>query len=188
MKDKLYEKTENGYILRQRKTTAIVVIVCIICLGLMVVGEWVVDKPQVLNIWIVGGLSLAFIAIIALVLRTECSYLVIVDKGVYWHSPLSRTNFIAWKDIRDWGIAHQRTRYSTVYCLYFSKKPLKSTSRGSNKKIPLYCKTVLYIDIEFSDFFTFQHTKVIPFCLQRLSSNTDVPTMFTSDHVKIFQK
>ena len=188
MKDKLYEKTENGYILRQRKTTAIVVIVCIICLGLMVVGEWVVDKPQVLNIWIVGGLSLAFIAIIALVLRTECSYLVIVDKGVYWHSPLSRTNFIAWKDIRDWGIAHQRTRYSTVYCLYFSKKPLKSTSRGSNKKIPLYCKTVLYIDIEFSDFFTFQHTKVIPFCLQRLSNNTDVLTMFTSDHVKIFQK
>ena len=120
MKDKLYEKTENGYILRQRKTTAIVVIVCIICLALMVVGEWAVDKPQALNIWVVGGLLLAFIAIIALVLRTECSHLVIVNEGVYWHSPLSRTNFIAWKDIRDWGITHQRTRYSTVYCLYFS--------------------------------------------------------------------
>ena len=187
MKDKLYEKTENGYILRQRKTTAIVVIVCIICLGLMVVGEWVVDKPQVLNIWIVGGLSLAFIAIIVLVLHTECRRLLIVDEGVYCHAPLARIKFIDWKDIRDWGITHQRTRYSSVYRLYFSKKPLQATSRGKNKKIPLYRKTVLYIDIEFGDFSTFQRYKVISYCLRHLSSNNDVPNMFTSDYVKILQ-
>lgn len=187
MKDKLYEKTENAYILRQRKTTAIVVVVCVVCFGLIALVEWTIDKPQPLNIWIIAALLLAFVVIPVAVLRTECGYMVLVEKGIYFHRPLARTKFMAWEDVQDWGIAHHRTRYSIAYDLYFSKVTLKSTHHGRNKKIPTTYKNVIYIHIEPDDLSALQGTGIISFCYRYLSRNIKTEkksvSMFTSDLV-----
>ncbi len=189
MENTIYEKTEKGYILRQRTSSAIIVVVCIICFGLILLfkalSKWVADEPQALNIGVEAGLFLVCVSVAIAVLRTECGHMIVAEKGVYFHRPLARTKFIAWEDVRDWGIAHQRTHYNSVYDLYFSTEILKPTRYGKNKRIPITYKKVIYIIVEIHDLSLLQHTRVIPFCRQHLrgdnkSEKKFVP-MFTSD-------
>jgi len=184
MQNAIHEKTEEGYILRQRTASAIVVVVCIICFGLIllfeVLSKWTAEESS--NIWIVAGLFLACLAIAIAVLRAECGYMVVTDKGIYFHRPLARAKFIAWEDVRDWGIAHQRTRYCKVYNLYFSTKVLMPARAGKNKKIPITHKETIYIAIEVNDLSSLQRTGVISFCRQQLrEDNKMFVPMFISD-------
>ncbi len=184
MQNTIYEKTENGYILRQRTSSAIVVVVCVICLGLILpfeaLGKWAADEPQTLNSWVIVGVFLAWVAIAIAVLRTECGHMVVTEKGVYFHRPLARTKFIAWEDVRDWGIAHQRTRYSWVYDLYFSTEDLMPTRRGKNKKIPKTYKKAIYISVEINDLPSLQRTGAISFCRQHLRGDNKTGEKFVS--------
>lgn len=189
MENTIYEKTEQGYILRQRNTAVAVVVVCIIGLGLIfpldALAKWAADEPQTLNAGVVVGLFLACVAVAIAVLRTEWGHMVIDEKGIYFHKPLARTKFIAWEDVRDWGIAHKRTRYSWVYDLYFSTVSLKPTRHGRNKKIPMTYKKAIYIRVEANDLPSLRRTGAISFCRQRLrednkSAKNFIP-MFISD-------
>ncbi len=186
----IYEKNEKGYILRQRTASATVVIVCVIGFGLIltleVLAKWVADKPHPLNVWwIVVGVFLACVAVVTAVLRTECGHIVVAEEGIYFRRPLARTKFIAWENVLDWGVAHQRTRYSSVYDLYFSTEVLKPTRHGKNKKIPMTYKNVIYITVEMNDLSSLKRTGVIHFCRQHLIGNNTskkkfIP-MFISD-------
>ena len=189
MENTIYQKNEQGYILRQRNTAVAVVVVCIIGLGLIfpfdALAKWVADEPQTLNVGVVVGLFLACVAVAIAVLRTEWGHMVIDEKGIYFHRPLARTKFIAWEDVRDWGIAHKRTRYSWVYDLYFSTVSLKPTRHGRNKKIPMTYKKAIYIRVEANDLPSLRRTGAISFCRQRLrednkSAKNFIP-MFISD-------
>ena len=185
----IYEKNEKGYILRQRTVSATVVIICIICFGLIltleVLAKWGADKPHPLNVWWIVGFFLAGFVVVTAVLRTECGYIVVSEEGIYFHRPIARTKFITWENVRDWGVAHQRTRYSRVYDLYFSTEVLKPTRHGKNKKIPMTYKNVIYITVEINDLSSLKRTGVIRFCRQHLSgdntSKKKVIPMFISD-------
>ena len=185
----LYEKNEKGYTLRQHTTSAIVIILCVMCLGFISTLEVLarcVDKLHPLNAWwAVAGIFLACIAVVAAVLRTECGHIVATEAGVYFHRPLARTKFIAWENVQDWGIAHRRTRYNSGHNLYFATEVLKPTRRGKNKKLPTTYKKAIYITIEIENLSSLKQTGVIPFCRQHLRGDTKsekkfVP-MFISD-------
>ncbi|MBQ8338181.1 MAG: hypothetical protein IJY33_03455 [Oscillospiraceae bacterium] len=189
MQNTIYEKNEKGYILRQHTASATVIAVCIICFGLILpfeaLGKWATDEPQTLNVWVIIGFFFACVAVAIAVLRTECGYMVVAEDGVYFHRPLARTKFIAWENMRDWGIAHQRTRYNRVCNLYFSTKILMPTRRGKNKKIPTNYKRAVSIAVKFEDLSSLQRIGVISFCRQHLRSDNQTEkkfvSMFTSD-------
>ncbi len=172
MEKKIYEKTKHGYILRQRKTSAIGGIICVICLGLFALFEALVEnEPQSLIFWVKVGAFLACVIITMVILRTEWCHMVIDENGIYFHRPLAKTKYIAWKDLRDWGIAHMRTSYSRVSVLYFSTEPLKLTPDGENKKMPLTYRKAVYISIEDDDFPALKCAGVISFCRRQLERN-----------------
>ena len=70
-----------------------------------------------MDIRVTLGAFLACVILAMAFLRSEWRHMVIDEKGIYFHRPLARTKFIPWGDVRDWGVAHQMTRYGWVYYL-----------------------------------------------------------------------
>ena len=191
METNIYEKNENGYVLRQRNAAIAVVMVMMIFLGLILplgaLVQWVDGEPQTLNGWVIAGISLACFAFALAILRSEWRYLVIDDKGICLHRPLARPKMIPWEDVRDWGLAYQTTRHGWVHYLYFSTERLKAAHHGRNKKMPLTYGKAVYISVEQEDLSSLRRSGALSFCRQHLGWNNKsaknfVP-MFTSDIV-----
>ena len=66
MENNIYEKTENGYVLRQRNASIAVAVAIMIFLGLILpwgaLVQWVEGKSQTLNGWVIAGISLVSFA------------------------------------------------------------------------------------------------------------------------------
>ncbi len=191
MENNIYEKTENGYVLRQRNAPIAVAVAMMIFLGLILplgaLAQWVEGEPQTVNGWVIAGISLACVAAAMAFLRSEWRRMVIDEKGIYLHRPLAKTKFIAWNEVKDWGIAYQMTRHGWVHYLYFSTEPLKPSRHGRNKKMPMTYRKAVYISVEQEDLSNLRRAGAISFCRQRLGWNNKsaenfVP-MFTADIV-----
>ncbi len=189
METNIYEKNENGYVLRQRNAAIAVVVVVIILLGLFfpfyTLAQWLENQPLSLSFLGAAGIFFACVALALTMLRSEWRYLVIDEKGISFHRPLARPKMIPWAEVRDWGLAYQTTRRGWVHYLYFSTERLKAARHGRNKKMPLtYGKTV-YISVEQEDLSSLRRSGALSFCRQHLGWNNksakNFAPMFTSD-------
>lgn len=189
MENNIYEKTENGYVLRQRNASTAVAVVVIIFMGLIfpfdALARWAEGKPQTVNGWVIAGIFLACVAVAMAFLRSEWRHMVIDEKGIYFHRPLAKTKFIAWNEVKDWGIAYQMTRHGWVHYLYFSTEPLKSERHGRNKKMPMTYRKAVYISVEQEDLSALRRSGALTFCRRHLGwdnrSAKNFVAMFTSD-------
>ena len=185
----IYEKNENGYVLRQRNAAIAVVVVMMIFLGLILplgaLVHWVEGEPQTVNGWVIGGISLACFALALTMLRSEWRYLVIDEKGISFHRPLARPKMIPWEEVRDWGLAYQTTRRGWVHYLYFSTERLKVARHGRHKNMPLTYGQTGYISVEQEDLSPLRRSGALSFCRQHLGWNNksakNFAPMFTSD-------
>lgn len=189
METNIYEKNENGYVLRQRNAAIAVVMVMMIFLGLILplgaLVHWGEGEPKTLNGWVIGGISLACLTVAVAILRSEWRYLVIDEKGISFHRPLASPKVIPWEDVRDWGLAYQTTRHGWVHYLYFSTERLKAARHGRNKKMPLTYGETVYISVEPEDLSALRRSGALTFCRRHLGWDNraakNFVAMFTSD-------
>lgn len=185
MESNIYEKSENGYILRERNAETVVIFVIILILGLIYPFEaFVVRSEDALQDWEIlamTGIFLVCVVMAMLYLCAECHSIALDEKGVCVHRPFARAMCIAWEDVRDWGIVHLATPKGFCHYFYFSKVSLRPTKDGKNKKIPPFCRKTAYIRVETKDYPLLQRTGVISFSRGQLVRCTKrFPPMFVS--------
>ena len=172
METNIYEKNENGYVLRQRNASIAVVVAVIILLGLFfpffTLAQWLENPPLSLSVLGAAGIFLACVVLALTILRSEWRYLAIDEKGIYFHRPLASPRLILWEDVRDWGLAYQTTRHGWVHYLYFSTERLKAARHGRNKKMPLTYRKAVYISVEQEDLSALRRSGTLSFCRRHL--------------------
>ena len=168
MENTIYKKSEKGYILRQRNTSVVILVIIILCLGAFffigMLTEWSQKIPPTINPPMGIGVFLACVIIAIVLLRSQCCSMFIEEKGIHFRRPLAKTKFFAWEEVQDWGFAYMWGSYTRVHILYFSKRPLKPTRREKSKRLPLTYRKTIYICIEGDDLSALKNTGVIGFC------------------------
>lgn len=176
MSGKMIEKTDSGYVLRQRNAETAVALCLILFLGLILPFEvlvgWAEGEPKdrgfVIVAWSLFGACVLFGLF---VLRSEWRRMVIDHKGIYFHRPLAKVKHVPWAEVRDWGILYGHAKYKHFYYLYFATQPLKSRRRGRGKKLPLTYGKAVYVHVDEEDLPELRRSGLISFCRLRLGEN-----------------
>lgn len=179
---KIFEKTDYGYILRQRNADTIVVATVLFLFALIPLIDLPNRTAHNMQLTINIVCSVFCISLSLCYLRTYCKRIALDEIGIYLHRPLAKTKLIPWGDIKDWGISREITRKHIFSNLYFSTSTLKTNPSKRNKKLPLRCVHTVYISIALDDITDFRKCGVIEFCRSQLIENSiKYPAMFDSD-------
>ena len=153
MKRYVIDKTDTGYTLRTRKGEQIqtaCVMIPIMILGLLLLSSAVkswIGGGEKMTLWIfLLGLML-LVPSAGLLCRRIGARMDFDEEGVHLRRSLAPAKYIAWQDVRDWGVAYKQGRYGHFYYFYISSEVLKPTVIGVNKRLPLTHRRAVYINI-----------------------------------------
>lgn len=109
-------------------------------------------------------------------------------EGVHFGRTLAKTRHIPWRDVRDWGFAHQYVKGSKAYYIYFASVPWKTVDGGMNKRVPLSFRLAAFLGVTPKEIMELRDLGVIAYCRRHLgvddeSAETYVP-MFMSEEAR----